>query len=359
MKKNVARLLVALLLAVTVLGALASCGIVVSGEYRFGMAVVETATGEAAAAVIIDSSDKIALARIDAIDSKKGTAASHKALDKDADAICALERELVGKNAEAVAKLTDNADYIKAVGLAIADAKSAETFKSTVDHLAISLTISARLADDGVKPAVVVSSEALSRAYRVAEKTVFYDPTPHDYKLGVATVKTDKGEVGASVIIDEAGRIALVRIDELDFSYGKTDSKKTQGDSYGMLSDWGSKLAEWDDQIAHLEKHLIGKDKNTLAEVEASNGKTSDVDILAGCTIGVSNYITAVAAAIDNASGSTEVYDASCIEISLSLSYTSVLSGGSYAVSAEATAVFAEQSTQKSVSSIWTAPAEP
>lgn len=357
MKKNTTKLFAMLLLFAIAVAAFTSCGIVTGGEYRFGMAVIETGEGQAAAAVIIDSKDRIALVRVDGIESKKGSMSNQKSDVALAESLKSFERTLVGMDVDDLAKVTEYTDYTNAVALAIADAKDEGTFRSTVDHLAISLTVSARRGE-GLEPSVVVSSEALSRAYRVAEKTVFYDPTPHDYKLGVATLKTDSGEVGAAVLIDELGRIALVRIDELDFSYGKTDSKKTQGDSYGMLSDWGSKLAEWDDQVAHLEKQIIGKDKNTLGSIEASNGKASDVDITAGCTIGISNYVVAVAAAIDNAAASNESYEATSIQISLDLYYAAVSSGSSYNISAEASAALGETSAKKSVTSAWTAPAD-
>lgn len=353
MKKNTTKLLAMLLLIALSAVALSACGIVVDGEFRFGMAIVETAKGQAAAAVILDSNDKVVLARVDAVDTKREVKSSYKTLGKDADAIKAFERSLVGKSAEDISKLTEQPDFVKATLAAALNATVADSFTSTVDSLAISLNLTAEYLNGSTIPTVVASANALSRSYTVVSKSAFYDPQPHNYKLGLASFKTDKGEVGAAVLVDEAGRIALVRIDELDFSGGKTASKKAQGDAYGMVA-WGGAIAEWDDQIAHLETNFIGRDKSTLSEAANAKGHAADVDIAAGCTIGISNYVAAVSAAIDNALASSESYTATSSEITLSLSYTAT-AGDAYTVSAKANATMAEKSAEKSLISVWTA----
>lgn len=353
MKKNTTKLLAMLLLIALSAVALSACGIVTNGEFRFGMAIVETAKGQAAAAVILDSNDKVVLARVDAVDTKREVTSSYKKLGKDTDAIKAFERSLVGKSADDIAKLTGEADFVKAALAATLNAMVADSFSSTVDSLAISLNLTAEHLNGSSIPTVVASANALSRSYTVASKSAFYDPQPHNYKLGLASFKTAKGEVGAAVLVDEAGRIALVRIDELDFSGGKTDSKKAQGDSYGMVA-WGGAIAEWDDQIAHLETNFIGRDKNTLSEAANTKGHATDVDISAGCTIGINNYIAAVSAAIDNALASNESYTATASEITLSLSYTAT-AGDAYTVSAKANAKIATKSAEKSLTSVWVA----
>ncbi|MBR2929979.1 MAG: hypothetical protein IKC32_02000 [Clostridia bacterium] len=142
-----------------------------------------------------------------------------------------------------------------------------------------------------------------------------------EYRLGLGVVDTEKGQIAALVLLDSEDKIVLCRIDEFDVSKGVTDSKKKQGDSYGMLSDWGSSLAEWDDQIAHLERKLIGKDLATLAEVTGN-----EADIKAGCTVYVGNYVKAVAGAVGEAMKAESFKSLS--EVVIALTYTVSLNDG-------------------------------
>ena len=355
MKKNTAKLLAALLLIALSVTALASCGIVVSGEYRLGLATVETANGQVAAAVVTDSNDRIVLVRIDEVDLSSGVTASKKAqgdeygmakYNKDALAewdkqVAYLERELIGMTKDEVLGLAaDDADvtagctiyagtFKTAVAKAMTDAEDEESFKATVDNIAIALTFAVDKLAGADDYTIVVTSAALSRGYTLAEKSTFCDPIPQSYKLGIATLVTDKGQVSATVITDASDRIVIVRIDELDLSGGVTVSKKAQGDDYGMLSPWGSQLAEWDDQIAHLERKLAGK---SIDELAATSG--SDADIAAGCTVYIDNYTRAAAMAVENAKTKT-AFEAfkSDLELALTITYTAG-EGSSYTVTA-------------------------
>lgn len=136
------------------------------------------------------------------------------------------------------------------------------------------------------------------------------------YNLGLATIDTENGQIAALVLLDEYERIVLCRIDEFDVSRGVTKSKKEQGDDYGMLSEWGSSLAEWDDQIAHLERKLIGKTITELAFV-----KGDDADIKAGCTVYIDNYTRAVAKAAATALGGEHSFSA-LSEVTIALTFT-------------------------------------
>ena len=108
MKKNTTKLFAMLLLFALVVTALSSCGIVFSAEYRFGLAIIENESSKIAAAVIIDSHDRIALVRIDEIQNGNNTSkkdlgdkynmkSASKIGSEWYEQIAYLERELVGK----------------------------------------------------------------------------------------------------------------------------------------------------------------------------------------------------------------------------------------------------------------------
>ena len=134
-----------------------------------------------------------------------------------------------------------------------------------------------------------------------------------DYTLaiGVAT-EQDGAEVTntvAAVIISD-NKIVACRIDALAIkptlnngiaAAGTYKTKAESGDAYGMLTnsdDYGSKLAEWDDQAKAFEAYVTGK---TQADVNGialdDNGKPTDAALTAGCTVAVSDFVKA----IDNA----------------------------------------------------------
>ena len=133
-------------------------------------------------------------------------------------------------------------------------------------------------------------------------------PTEKTYTLAIGVATTQDGaEVSntvAALILDSDNKIVACRIDTLAIKATLTDgivdagtykTKAELGDSYGMLSDWGSKLAEWDDQAKAFETYVVGK---TQAEVNGialnEDGKPTDTDLTAGCTIAVADFIKAV-----------------------------------------------------------------
>ena len=71
MRKITVKILATVLLLALALAAITSCGIVVNGDFRFGIATVETEGAQIAAAVILDASDRIALVKIDEIENGK------------------------------------------------------------------------------------------------------------------------------------------------------------------------------------------------------------------------------------------------------------------------------------------------
>ena len=157
------------------------------------------------------------------------------------------------------------------------------------------------------------------------------------YTLGLAAIDTDKGQIAALVLLDDSERIVLCRIDEFDVSKGETRSKKELGDDYGMLSDWGSSLAEWDDQIAHLERQLIGKTITELAFV-----KGDDADIKAGCTVYIDNYTRAVAKAAALATEGNDSFTA-LGEVTIALTFAVEIPEGGEGYTAVASGVALER----------------
>lgn len=133
-------------------------------------------------------------------------------------------------------------------------------------------------------------------------------PTEKNYTLAIGVATTQDGaEVSntvAALILDSDNKIVACRIDTLAIKATLTDgivdantykTKAELGKDYGMLSDWGSKLAEWDDQAKAFETYVVGK---TQAEVNGialnEDGKPTNADLTAGCTIAVNDFIKAV-----------------------------------------------------------------
>ena len=136
-------------------------------------------------------------------------------------------------------------------------------------------------------------------------------PTEKNYTLAIGVATTQDGaEVAntvAALILDSDNKIVACRIDTLAINATLTDgivdagtynTKAELGKNYGMLTNspyYGSSLAEWDDQAKAFETYVVGK---TQAEVNGialnEDGKPTDTDLTAGCTIAVADFIKAV-----------------------------------------------------------------
>ena len=136
--------------------------------------------------------------------------------------------------------------------------------------------------------------------------------------LGVVTEAngTDRAgkitTVAAAVLLDADGKLADVTLDELELSAsadstGKvttptdTRTKRQKGTDY-PLAEVSSLKKGWAAQADAFADYLSGK---TPDEVEAlktdDDGKSTDADLLSGCTIAVDRYRDAVAKACKNA----------------------------------------------------------
>jgi len=151
------------------------------------------------------------------------------------------------------------------------------------------------------------------------------------YKLGMGIVvsmdssKTDNAQVDATVatvVLDEAGKIVACRIDvaqnKMNIKDGAVDTAKTfktkmeQGTEYGMAgkvdNDGNGVMLEWDAQAKAFEAYVVGM---TVAQVEAiqtkeANGHQIAVDqklLDAGCSMQITDFIAAVAAACKDEQG--------------------------------------------------------
>ncbi len=133
-----------------------------------------------------------------------------------------------------------------------------------------------------------------------------------NYELGIGMAVTSNNAklkytaTVAAVVVDAEGKVVECRIDAIDITAkiengavvksSDFKSKAEHGKSYGMLSDYGSKLAEWDDQAKYFENAVKGK---TVSEISAI--KTGDAALTAGCTIDVTDFVKAVANAMNSA----------------------------------------------------------
>ena len=111
-------------------------------------------------------------------------------------------------------------------------------------------------------------------------------------------------ETVAALILDEDGKIVACRLDTLQAKIQPDQdgvvsdtSYKTKGElgyDYGM-KDY-AKTNEWFEQARAFEAYLVGK---TLADVEGID--TTKTDLVAGCTIGLGEFVPAVVAAFKDA----------------------------------------------------------
>ncbi len=149
-----------------------------------------------------------------------------------------------------------------------------------------------------------------------------------EYKLGMGAVAGDHNAsqtnlTVATVVVDEAGKIVLCRIDVAqnkysvdgdEVSFSVLDTKMELGDKYGMAGKVdnngdGVKL-EWYEQAKAFEQYVVGK---TAAEVAAMktqvvnnhNISTDDALLNAGCTVDIVDFRDAVVKACNDEQGMT------------------------------------------------------
>lgn len=137
-------------------------------------------------------------------------------------------------------------------------------------------------------------------------------------KLGISVYATGEADgaeasvdaVVAAVLTDDDGVILACRLDEIQLKptmengvlKDVTDfrTKGERGEDYGMKAA-GAKQ-EWDAQAGAFCKYVVGKTANEVAGIETADGKATDADLTAGCTIDVTGFMKAVSDAAKKAS---------------------------------------------------------
>ena len=131
-----------------------------------------------------------------------------------------------------------------------------------------------------------------------------------EYSLSIGTaLSEDIGELSvsgtsAAVVTDKDGKIILCRLDctETDASLSDkgvdgrvTESSKYElGSAYGMKEKGGA-IAEWYEQASYFENYVKGKTLEEISEI-----RSGDAELEGGCTIDVTDFVRAIAAAMNS-----------------------------------------------------------
>ncbi len=123
----------------------------------------------------------------------------------------------------------------------------------------------------------------------------------------------------AAVLVDGEGKIVKCAIDTISASleftskgeYVKANEFKTKyelGNDYGMVAYGGAKN-EWFQQVDAFTALVVGKTLQDVKALVATDGKGNSEVVSAGCTIIISDFITALEKAMNNAKESAATAD--------------------------------------------------
>lgn len=239
------------------------------------------------ASVVLDADGKVVICRIDAIDvaaKVDGTAesATYKTKTELGD-----DYGMVKYNASTMEWYTQAQNFEKAVVGKTAD--EIAKIKKGDAEIAAGCTID-------VTDFVKAVTAACNSEHKVAFKC------GGDMQVGLGlTSGADVGEAieytsNTAAVVVADGKIVASVIDSLDATmdidgdtganFASDGSKLTLGDAYGMLSEYGSSLAEWYTQAQNFANTAVGKATSEVASL-ATEG-------VAGCTINVKGYHAAL-----------------------------------------------------------------
>ncbi len=144
----------------------------------------------------------------------------------------------------------------------------------------------------------------------------------------VENIKSAEGDVNgqgelastaAAVLLDKDGKIVKCTIDALDsaiafdakgqyINANAFTTKKEAGKDYGMVAEKVSKK-EWYEQVDAFEKLVVGKTLKDVKALIAKDNKGNDEVINAGCTIIISDFVSAIEKAVNSAKDSKATKD--------------------------------------------------
>ena len=110
----------------------------------------------------------------------------------------------------------------------------------------------------------------------------------------------------AAVLLDGDGKIIDCEIDQTEYQPtpdgAEVDvrSKMEKGDDYGMVSA-GASTMEWYSQVDAFEEYVVGMTGDEVAAIEMTDGKATDADLAAGCTISIESILANTEKAISAA----------------------------------------------------------
>ena len=117
----------------------------------------------------------------------------------------------------------------------------------------------------------------------------------------VAVTVDAEGKINSCVIDQIQGKNTFSAAGEITTTATEFASKNELGADYGMVA-WGGAIAEWDAQAAAVAEYVVGK---TVEEVKGialtETGAPVDADLAASATISIGGFLTAIEAAVNNA----------------------------------------------------------
>lgn len=168
--------------------------------------------------------------------------------------------------------------------------------------LAVSFAACSKTADDGKNPSSENKADTVKTGLAVISEIKADEYNPSDTALEIDSV-------AAAVTVDADGKIVDVKIDEaqtkpdLTKDNGNVDDLRTKlakKDDYGMRG--ASPIQkEWFEQVAAFEAWAKGKTADEIKAGVGEDGKPTDADLKAGCTIVANGFTEVVAKAMASA----------------------------------------------------------
>ncbi len=178
-----------------------------------------------------------------------------------------------------------------------------------------------------------------------------------EYKLGMGVVVENGSKTGtaqidatiATVVLDKDGKIVACRIDVAQTKLGIADgvaaeastvdvrTKVEKGDAYNMKGASGISK-EWFEQAAFFQEKVVGKTaaevEKMATEVKNDHNVSTDADILAGCTMQITEFKEAIVKACKDEYANT--FKASKDSIKLGLGVLTAVDSSTKSATAEA-----------------------